>query len=63
MNLKWLQRAINLATLLKSALRGKPYRIFGADQYLWIGDRHLYTYPDLMVVEPPHSFKPGVPTP
>ncbi|QQE63780.1 hypothetical protein GFS31_04490 [Leptolyngbya sp. BL0902] len=24
--------AINLAALLKSALRGKPYRIFGADQ-------------------------------
>lgn len=39
--------AINLATLLKSTLRGKPYRIFGADQRLWIPDRNLYTYPDL----------------
>jgi Uma2 family endonuclease len=35
--------AINLAALLKSALRGKPYRIFGADQRLWIRDRNLYT--------------------
>jgi len=45
--------AINLATLLKSALRGKPYRIFAADQRLWIPDRNLYTYPDPMAVEKP----------
>ena len=51
--------AINLATLLKSALRGKPYRIFGADQRLWIPDRNLYTYPDLMVVEKPLQLQTG----
>ncbi|GAB4155354.1 MAG: Uma2 family endonuclease [Cyanobacteria bacterium J069] len=59
--------AINLATLLKSALRGKPYRIFGADQRLWIpgggaspkGNRNLYTYPDLMVVEKPLQLQTG----
>ncbi|MGL5080418.1 MAG: Uma2 family endonuclease [Microcoleaceae cyanobacterium] len=43
--------AINLASLLKSALRGKAYRIFGADQRLWIPNRNLYTYPDVMIVE------------
>ncbi len=51
--------AINLATLLKSALRGKPYRIFGADQRLWIPNRNLYTYPDLMVVEKPLQLQTG----
>jgi Uma2 family endonuclease len=51
--------AINLAALLKSALRGKPYRIFGADQRLWIRDRNLYTYPDLMVVEKPLQLQTG----
>ncbi len=38
---------INLATLLKSALRGKPCRILGDDQRLWIPDRNPDTYPDL----------------
>ncbi len=43
--------AINLASWLKSALRGKPYRIFATDQRLWVPNRNLYTYPDVMVVE------------
>lgn len=51
--------AINLAALLKSALRGKSYRIFGADQRLWIPDRNLYTYPDIMVVEKPLQLQTG----
>ncbi|MBE9135768.1 Uma2 family endonuclease [Nodosilinea sp. LEGE 07088] len=51
--------AVNLATLLKSALRGKPYRIFGADQRLWIADRNLYTYPDVMVIEKPLQLQTG----
>jgi Uma2 family endonuclease len=50
---------INLAVLLKSALRGKPYRIFGSDQRLWIPDRNLYTYPDVMVVEKPLQLQTG----
>jgi Uma2 family endonuclease len=51
--------AINLAALLKSTLRGKPYRIFGSDQRLWIPDRNLYTYPDIMVVEKPLQLQTG----
>ncbi|MDG2989661.1 Uma2 family endonuclease [Candidatus Synechococcus calcipolaris G9] len=51
--------AINLAVLLKSALRGKPYRIFGADQRLWIDQPKLYTYPDIMVVEKPLQLQMG----
>jgi len=52
--------AINLATLLKSALRGKPYRIFAADQRLWIPDRNLYTYPDPMAIEKPLQLQTGL---
>jgi Uma2 family endonuclease len=51
--------AINLAALLKSALRGKPYRIFATDQRLWIPDRSLYTYPDVMVAEKPLQLQTG----
>jgi Uma2 family endonuclease len=51
--------AINLASLLKSALRGKPYRIFATDQRLWISARSLYTYPDVMVIEKPLQLQTG----
>ncbi|OCQ91288.1 hypothetical protein BCD64_25110 [Nostoc sp. MBR 210] len=51
--------AINLAVLLKSALRGKPYRIFATDQRLWIPNRNIYTYPDVMVVEKPLQLQTG----
>lgn len=51
--------AINLAALLKFALRGKPYRIFGADQRLWIPNRNLYTYPDVVVIEKPLQLQAG----
>ncbi|NHC34485.1 Uma2 family endonuclease [Scytonema millei] len=51
--------ASNLVVALKLALRSKPYRVFITDQRLWIGDRNLYTYPDVMVVEKPLQFKEG----
>ena len=51
--------ASNLVVALKLALRSKPYRVFITDQRLWIGDRNLYTYPDVMVVAKPLQFKEG----
>ena len=51
--------AINLAALLKSSLRGKPYRIFATAQRLWVPNRNLYTYPDVMVVEKPLQLQTG----
>lgn len=51
--------AINLASLLKSTLRGKPYRIFATDQRLWIPARNLYTYPDVIVTEKPLQLQTG----
>ena len=43
----------NLYILLKSALKGKDYRIFYADQRLRIPAVNLYTYPDVVVVPKP----------
>lgn len=49
----------NLYVLLKLALKGKSYRTFYADQRLWIPDRNLYTYPDVMVLAKPLQLQPG----
>jgi Uma2 family endonuclease len=51
--------ASNLLVALKLLLKGKPYRIFIADQRLWIPNRNLYTYPDVMVVENPLQLQTG----
>lgn len=49
----------NLYVLLKPALKGKTYRTFYTDQRLWMPDRNLYTYPDVMVVEKPLQLQTG----
>jgi Uma2 family endonuclease len=49
----------NLYIQIKLALKGKPYRTFYTDQRLWIPDRSLYTYPDVMVVENPLQLQAG----
>ena len=49
----------NLYVLLKLALKGKSYRTFYVDQRLWIPDRNLYTYPDVMVLAKPLQLQPG----
>lgn len=49
----------SLVVLLSIALRGKPYQVFVADQRLWIPERNLYTYPDVMVTAKPVALKPG----
>lgn len=52
-----------IASILNAALRislkGKPYSIFVADQRLWIPERNLYTYPDVMVVPRPLQRQQG----
>jgi len=50
---------ISLAGFLNFALRGKPYRVFAADQRLWIPNRNIYTYPDVMVIEKPLQLQTG----
>jgi Uma2 family endonuclease len=49
----------NLYILLKAALKGKNYRIFYADQRLWIPAANLYTYPDVMVLPKPLELQDG----
>jgi Uma2 family endonuclease len=48
-----------LNAILRVGLKGKPYSIFVADQRLWIPDHHLYTYPDVMVVQRPIQLQSG----
>jgi Uma2 family endonuclease len=48
-----------LNAILRISLKGKPYSIFVADQRLWIPDRTLYTYPDIMVAPRPLQRQQG----
>jgi Uma2 family endonuclease len=41
----------NFYAALNFALKGKPYDVFVADQRLWIPQKRVYTYPDIMVVQ------------
>jgi Uma2 family endonuclease len=51
--------ASNLLVSIKTALKGKPYRVFIADQRLWIPAANLHTYPDIMVVPKPIELQTG----
>jgi Uma2 family endonuclease len=51
--------AVNLLAFLKPDLRGKPYRLFSADQRLWIPDLKMHTYPDVMVAPKPLEMQTG----
>jgi Uma2 family endonuclease len=41
----------NLYATLNFALKRQPYRVFVTDQRLWIPEKRLYTYPDIMVIQ------------
>jgi Uma2 family endonuclease len=45
------QIVLNLAGTLNLSLKRQPYRVFAADQRLWIPRKRVYTYPDIMVVQ------------
>ena len=49
----------NLYILLKQALRKRPYRTFYVEQRLWLPERNIYTYPDVMLVEQPIQLQEG----
>jgi Uma2 family endonuclease len=53
------QIALNLASILNFALRQQPYRVFITDQRLWIPERKIYTYPDVMVIAEPLMLQEG----
>lgn len=45
------QILLNLAGALNFSLRQQPYRVFAADQRVWIPQKRIYTYPDIFVVQ------------
>lgn len=51
--------AVNLLSIIKIALRGKPFRLFSADQRLWIPEAKIHTYPDVMVAPKPLEMQDG----
>ncbi len=48
-----------LSALLWFKLKDQPYRVFGGDLRLWIPQKNLYTYPDLMIVKHPILLQEG----
>ena len=49
----------NFYATLNFALKRQPYRVFFAEQRLWIVKKQLYTYPDMMVVQGDLQFQEG----
>ncbi len=49
----------NLCVILKTLLKMKGFRVFHADQRLWIPDVQIYTYPDVMVAPKPLVMQDG----
>ncbi|MGB7444285.1 MAG: Uma2 family endonuclease [Coleofasciculaceae cyanobacterium] len=45
------QIAGNFYAALNFALKRQPYRVFVTDQRLWIPNKRIHTYPDVMVVQ------------
>ncbi|MBG1244001.1 Uma2 family endonuclease [Nostoc sp. NZL] len=53
------QIAGNFYAALNFAFRRQPYRVFVADQRLWIPKKRIHTYPDVMVVAGSLEFSEG----
>lgn len=49
----------NLYIALSLGLRRQPFDVFHVDQRLWIPDKTLYTYPDVMVLPKPIELQAG----
>lgn len=49
----------NFYAALNFALKRQPYRVFFAEQRLWIAKKKLYTYPDVMLVQGELQFQEG----
>ena len=53
------QIAGNFYAALNIAFKRQPYRVFVADQRLWIPKKRIHTYPDVMVVAGSLEFSEG----
>ncbi len=45
------QIVLNFGGTLNFGLKRQPYRVFVTDQRVWIPQKRIYTYPDVMVVQ------------
>ncbi|MEG3437895.1 Uma2 family endonuclease [Pannus brasiliensis CCIBt3594] len=46
----------NLYASLNFALKRQPYEVFMAELRLWIPEKRIHTYPDVMVISPPLEY-------
>jgi Uma2 family endonuclease len=53
------QIALNFSGTLNFLLKRQPYQVFVTDQRLWIPNRRIHTYPDIMTVQTPLVFEEG----
>jgi Uma2 family endonuclease len=51
--------ALNVVGALRSGLRGLPFKVYGLDQRVWIPERRIFTYPDVMVTLRPPELLAG----
>jgi Uma2 family endonuclease len=49
----------NLLVALYTKLKNQSYAVFVTDQRLWIPERQMATYPDIMVTSEPLSYQEG----
>ncbi len=49
----------NLYVAIHFTLKRQPYEVYYTDQRLWIPERRIHTYPDVMVVQTPLVFEEG----
>ncbi|MDZ7958127.1 MAG: Uma2 family endonuclease [Aulosira sp. DedQUE10] len=53
------QIALNFSGAVNFTLKRQPYRVFVTDQRLWIPNRRIHTYPDVMIVKAPLEYEEG----
>lgn len=51
--------ALNVVGALRAGLRRLPYKVYGLDQRVWIPERRIFTYPDVMVTGRPPELLMG----
>lgn len=51
--------SLNLGAALNFALKRQPYEVFITDQRLWIPEKRIHTYPDVMVMAQPIEYSEG----
>ncbi|AUT02606.1 hypothetical protein CLI64_20655 [Nostoc sp. CENA543] len=53
------QIVLNFGGIINGLLKRQPYRVSTTDQRLWIPNRRIHTYPDVMVIKTPLEYQEG----